>query len=397
MNHEFFANSISEIIKHLKSIHEDVGKEEYFYRGQNKRYCDGNSEGILANVFRVDNSNPELARRAVQEFYQYTGLHLNSDERKNYLAYCQHHGLKTNLVDVTRDPLAALYFAIMDDQSNNGDDAVLYVFKKSNMLNITDLIIDFPFGLDLMDRIGSRDESVIYRLVEYIKRFGTRINPYLRELIKAFQAEDTPCSMLTEKIRAIENPTSEYNGSYEPGTSIKAIEILKKDEEVCEEINKFIRGYLDYYREEVNESNIQSIREAINSPNPFPYYYIWYVYMLKEYLKFGRGNLLRNNKNLRFIPNMYYSPTVYFDRMALQSGLFIYQCCFWGYGVRRYINEIIPDEKIILKDKEKIKQELELLGIEKYRYYGDADVLAETLNKKYYPKSKDPMLKDDYE
>ena len=94
---------------------------------------------------------------------------------------------------------------------------------------------------------------------------------------------------------------------------------------------------------------------------------------------------------------MYYSPTVYFDRMALQSGLFIYQCCFWGYGVRRYINEIIPDEKIILKDKEKIKQELELLGIEKYRYYGDADVLAETLNKKYYPKSKDPMLKDDYE
>lgn len=394
MNQELSANSIIEIIKHLKSIHEGVGEEEYFYRGQNKRYCDGNSEGILANVFRSDITNPELDGRAVKEFYQYTGLHLNSDERKNYLAYCQHHGLKTNLVDVTRDPLAALYFAIMDDQSNNGDDAVLYVFKKSNMLDITDLIIDFPFGLDLMDRIGSGDESVIYRLVEYIKRFGIRINPYLGELIKAFQAEDTPCSMLTGKIHTIENPTSdsEYNGSYETGTSIKAIEILKKDEEVCEEINKFIRGYLKYYRKEVNESNIQSIREAINNPNPFPYYYIWYVYMLKEYLKFGSGNLTRNNENLRFIPNMYYSPTVYFDRMALQSGLFIYQCCFWGYRGRRYICEIIPDEKIILRDKETIKQELELLGIEKFRYYGDVDMLAKKLNKKYYPCIDDAIL-----
>ena len=114
--------------------------------------------------------------------------------------------------------------------------------------------------------------------------------------------------------------------------------------------------------------------------------------MLKEYIEVASGNLSGDNKNLRFIPNMYYSPTVYFDRMALQSGLFIYQCCFWGYRGRRYINEIISDEKIILKDKEKIKQELELLGIEKYRYYGDVDMLAKNLNKKYYPCKDDDIL-----
>lgn len=398
MNQELSANSISEIINHLKSINNGEGEEEYFYRGQNKHYGDGNSEGIRANVFRVGNSNPELDRRAVQEFYRYTGLHLSSDERKNFLAYCQHHGLKTNLVDVTRDPLAALYFALMDNPFENREDAVLYVFKKSNMVDITDLVMNFPFGVNLMDRIESGDQSVIYSLVEYIKRFDTRINPYLIELIKAFRAEDAPCSMLTNKIRAIENPTSEYNDSDDRGAFIKAIEILKNDKEVCKAINEFISGYLEYSGKEVNESDIESIREAINRPNVFPYYYMWYVYMLKEYIKVASRNLLGDDENLRFIPNMYYSPTVYFDRMALQSGLFIYQCSFWGYKYnRRYINDIVPDVKILIKDKENIKREMKLLGIEKYRYYGDADVLAETLNKKYYPKTKDPMLEDDYE
>ncbi len=135
----YMTYTICDIDEFFEFINEETAKntEDYLYRGVcSNRYklipsiarCKSNKEStitlqdekVMFNLFkrRILGYDPQLER-------------LNDLE---LLAFAQHHGLPTRLMDWTRNPLVATYFAIRNkpNTSQEGGKPCLYVYHKKN-------------------------------------------------------------------------------------------------------------------------------------------------------------------------------------------------------------------------------------------------------------------------
>lgn len=100
-------NSVAQYLDVIKT----ESLSNYIFRGQNEPY-----NGITATAFR-----PYQGSFSKDKFYDFPEMKrlyfnkvirkLSKDERKYFSAFCQHHGLPTNLVDFTYSPLIGLFSA----------------------------------------------------------------------------------------------------------------------------------------------------------------------------------------------------------------------------------------------------------------------------------------------
>jgi hypothetical protein len=104
-----------------------------FYRGEDADYA-----GIMASALRPFKERHRIFKQdeLLSEFYQATFAGLTPNERESFLAFARHHGIPTNLIDITSNPLIALYFAC----SGSPDEDGTVRFFDNYSIDITDLL-----------------------------------------------------------------------------------------------------------------------------------------------------------------------------------------------------------------------------------------------------------------
>ena len=182
------ANSVE---RYLNLIKRYDGYSEKYYRGQLEKYTSippsiARDEGYLANESAI---YCESIKMKEKEFAL-----LNSPIEK--LSKMQHYGIPTRLVDVTIDPLYALYFAVEDIDDSSSGNVLVYLTKGHDVeservrvlsliatlssLTLDEVISEYSrlYGISLSAEqvLAYSNEPVFIRHSENLKRYNERLH-----------------------------------------------------------------------------------------------------------------------------------------------------------------------------------------------------------------------------
>ncbi len=114
---------VQSLSTHTKAVYRGAKSSEYL---------------LLPKIGRFDEiTNDDLEekeRKMMQEFKGQAKPYIDSmpDDEWDWLALAQHHGLPTRLLDWTRNPLVAAYFAV---EKSFDSDSVIYVYKNAQYID----------------------------------------------------------------------------------------------------------------------------------------------------------------------------------------------------------------------------------------------------------------------
>lgn len=348
MADQIIINSLSEYINEI----EKFPSSKFFFRGEPKEYPERTASALRQYKGTFNDTKEYPFSIMLDDFYREVIPVLSNVEHENFIAFAQHHGIPTPLIDVTKSPLVALYFACQSETEGNG---YVYLFGK-NYIDITKIIQKYP-NQNVLEELFVNNEKDFLSLLPLLEKyyetnsddfgtnlstlfddyqhyFGRMIDDTEKELLEEINKEDPDLWMVLHYLKELDDSIS--------------LDLVNG----CS-IEVFV--YLNLTR--------RFFRKAYNYGEP-----IWWI---------------------NFLPNLLYRPIMRFDRGLNQNGLFLYQSYasyveeVYNYRVQMVQRIRFNKPVFIIRNKKEILKSLDNIGINQMTLFRDFDNTADYIKSKH--------------
>jgi hypothetical protein len=370
---------INNLAEYIQLISDQKGKYKYF-RGESNRY-----KTLNGSAFRPYGGSDSKIKEypfleMMKEFKRAVWNNIDTNTKNTFLPFCQHYGIPSNLVDISSSPLNALYFACKEGKGKLDKDEIyindkfgyVYEFSANHMIPITELIDKLEDDNFLIE-ISLDNPDFIYDftrvIYEYERRNLKGFFNLFKQLLNDYKT-NTKLENITEVSEYNENSVDigaltipGINSFYTMSNDIKWDGLLAEDEIMTQ------------------VSEMRPFCDAVYCNT------LYYITLLRKHIKF----ILDYQEYVTYIngmPLFVYDPILSFSRAINQKSVFIYQG-FLSYDDDVYdhhvlpLQSLLPDEVIVIKDKDSILNELDYLGINEEFIYNDFDTIAKSIKGKY--------------
>ena len=341
-------NSLSEYIDEI----EKFPSSKFLFRGESKEYRERTSSALRQYKGTFNDTKEYPFSIMLDDFYREVTPVLSNGEHENFIAFAQHHGIPTPLIDVTKSPLVALYFAC---QSETEGDGYVYLFGE-NYIDITKIIQKYPNQNVLEELFVNNEKDVLSLLPLLEKNYETNKTEF-----------DTNLTTLLK----------DYHHYF-------SVTIDETEKQLLEEIEKDIPDLwmISHYLKELDDSTPLDLING-HSIEVFVYLNLARRFFRKAY-SYGEPIWWIN-----FLPNLVYQPIMKFDRGLNQSGLFLYQS-YASYVEEVYNFRVQMVQRIqfnkpvfVIKNKKEILKSLDNVGINRMTLFKDFDNTAAYIKLKH--------------
>lgn len=365
-------NSLSDYIENISKYN----LKNYISRGENYKY-----EKLVASAFRY--SYPVKFYQQINEFYNIIGNNITNMQRDNFVAFSQHHGIPTNLIDFSRSPLVSLFFACYDNKGTN-ENGYVYFIDNTRLIKVNERVVNNNI-LQMLLELKSSSITIIEGLYKYCY---THV-PEITDVIISF----------IQKLKNNPDTQKKYESIF------KLVDRLRNNEyDIFDNRKKIINKLV-----EINENDIYGITDfslpddciekfcdiTYEMREKTQYVFLDLILLLILVLKIVISELYdfswkKEITNIELPFYFSYCPPNIITRVNNQSSLFIYQLYYddslSDYYIddteNRIIQSIIPDYIFKIYNQNDILNDLDMMGINLKYIYNDYDNIAKYIKNK---------------